>query len=422
MKINHLRSLLFVLFILSTTALTSACGTLDIGVEKTPTTDRGSIGTAVAYTREASNAQGTAQPTNTPEQTIVPTPENTLTPVATTTTTPAPASVSPYAGIVYRSGDQLLRIADDGKPTNISVQDPQVLPGQFSPLVSFSSDMKYMISWWDFSDLWLVNLKTGEVTNLTNTSDRVEYSAQFWPSHPDTIIFMSQAVADQGPSAGYLTTMQLDGTGYRVLDETTSSIGLPALSPDGQTIAYDRGGEAWLYRWDSGPEQLNLSSFHVNGSLKMANPTWSLKGKYLAWMATTDPGSPDYQSGVALFDIETSGYRFLHPFQSLGHGGWYPTPVWSPDGAWLAIHDESQAQPGIWILHPDGSGASLVYAASTSRSVDGLGVWWSPDSKQLLIYDPNAEGGLRVDMRDIIKGQDTSLPFPSGAFPLAWLH
>jgi Tol biopolymer transport system component len=279
-----------------------------------------------------------------------------------------------------------------------------------------------MVSWWDFSDLWLVDLSTGELKNLTQTSDRVEYSAQFWPGRPDTIIFMSQSVEDQGPSMGYLSTIQLDGTGYRLLDDTASSIGLPALSPDGLTIAYDRGGEAWLYRWEGGPESINLSDYQVSETLKVANPAWSPVGKYLAWMATTSPASPDTHAGLALFNMESKIYRMLHTFQSLGHGGWYITPVWSPDGTWLALYDESQDQPGVWILHPDGSGETQVFAASSVRSVAGLQVLWSPDSSIILILDPNAEGGLRAEGIDILSGEKVVLLLPEGSLPLAWIH
>jgi Tol biopolymer transport system component len=236
-------------------------------------------------------------------------------------------------------------------------------------------------------------------------------------SHP-----MSQPVADQGPSMGYLSSIQLDGSGYRVLDDTSSSIGLPALSPDGQTIAYDRGGEAWLYRWDSGLEAVNLVDYNVSIPLKLANPAWSPKGKYLAWMVTTNPGSSDSQAAVALFGGESNTFRLLHTFQSLGHGGWYNTPVWSPDGTWLAVFDESQSQPGIWVTHPDGSGETLVFAASSSRSVNGLQGLWSADSKQLMVEDPNAEGGVRVELVDIFTGQTVDLPLPTGALPLAWIH
>lgn len=411
-------------FVLLVTLLLSACAKLEVGIETTPSPEAAVVDTAVASTVQAEQPTPTAQPTPTPESTAteIATPESSPTPEATATATQPPKPASPFAGLVYRQGDQLFRLDNQGQPVPLAPSlDPQILPGQYSPNATFSPDGKTMISWWDFSDLWLVDLATGQAKNLTNTPDRVEFTAQFWPAHPDVIIFMSQAVADQGPGGGYLSAIQLDGSGYRVLDETSASVGLPALSPDGQTIAYDRGGEAWLYRWGSGPEQLALSTFGVTNSLKLANPAWSPKGKYLAWMAAADSANPDSQAGVALFGMETYGYRMLPPLRSLGLGGWDNTPVWSPDGTWLAIFDGSQAQPGIWVTHPDGSGDSLAFAASSSRSVNGLGIWWSPDSQRLLVFDPNAEGGGRVALIDVLTGQQENLPLPAGAFPLAWI-
>jgi Tol biopolymer transport system component len=418
MKTKYIFSIPLLLLI---TALLSACRTLDVYVETAVPSTSTAVESTATDTPQTNQVDTPAQPTLTSEPTVVPTPDNTPTvePAATATLLPGPTS--PFAGLVYRLGEQLLRVGYEGQQVPLAPGlDPQVLPGQFTPRAVFSVDGKYMVSWWDYSDLWLVDLTTGQSLNLTQTPDRVEYAAQFWPDRPDSIIFMSQPVDDQGPSGAYLSTIQVDGSGYRVLDDTASSIGQPALSSDGQTIAYDHSGEAWLYRWDSGSEALDLASYQVNDSLKLANPAWSPKSKYLAWMGTINPGSSNSQAGLALFNIEANNYRLLHTFQSAGRDGWYNTPVWSPDGTWLVIFDESQTQPGVWVTHPDGSGDTLVYAASSSRSVRGLQVLWSADSIRLMVIDPNAEGGLRLELIDIFTGQRVILPLPTGALPLAW--
>jgi Tol biopolymer transport system component len=404
----------------------SACSTLEVRVETAvppaPTPTGSTATQAPVATQPGSGVQpaSTSVPANTSTPENTPTPESTVTATAIAPLPPTPSS--PYTGLTYRLGDQLYRIDTSGQQVHLAPGlDPQYLPAQYSPRAAFSSDGRYMVSWWDFSDLWLVDLTTGQAKNLTQTPDRVEYSAQFWLARPDTIIFMSQPVDNQGPSAGYLSAIQLDGSGYRVLDDVSSSIGFPALSPDGKTIAYDRGGEAWLYIWDNGPEVINLADYNVTEFLKIANPAWSPTGKYLAWMANTDPASPDFHAGVALFNMESKSYRMLHTFQSLGHGGWYLTPIWSPDGTWLVIFDESQNQPGLWVNHPDGSGESLVFAASSVRSVGGLAAWWSADSQQLLVMDPNAEGGIRTDLIGVFTGKKLTLPLPEGALPVAWV-
>jgi Tol biopolymer transport system component len=420
MKTKYIHPLIILLLF---SGLLSACRTLDVGIETAAPAVNKAIVKPATDTPQAVLTTTPVQPTSTPEPTVVIIPQSSPTVEAAATATQTPAQSSPFSGLIYRLGDQLYRINSDGQKAPLAPGlDPQVLPNQFTPRAVFSPDGKTMISWWDFSDLWLVDLTTGKSQNLTHTTDRVEFSAQYWPARPGTIIFMSQSVTDQGPSNGYLSTIQLDGSGYRVLDETGSSIGLPALSTDGQTIAYDRGGEAWLYRWDSGSEPIDLASFEVNGYLKVANPAWSPKGKYLAWMAGADPTNPDSNAGVGLFNMDAHSYRLLHPFQSLGHGGWYITPVWSPDGTWLAVYDESQSQPGIWVMHPDGSGESLVFSASSVRSVGGLEVMWGADSKQLLVVDPNAEGGLRWECTDITTGNKVGLPLPEGSLPIAWIH
>ncbi len=73
-------------------------------------------------------------------------------------------------------------------------------------------------------------------------------------------------------------------------------------------------------------------------------------------------------------------------------------------------------------MHPDGSGESLVFSASSVRSVGGLQVMWGADSKQLLVVDPNAEGGLRWECTDVTTGEKVGLPLPEGSLPIAWIH
>jgi dipeptidyl aminopeptidase/acylaminoacyl peptidase len=62
------------------------------------------------------------------------------------------------------------------------------------------------------------------------------------------------------------------------------------------------------------------------------------------------------------------------------------SPVWSPDGRWIAYNGAAEGKEGLAIVHPDGSGATFLSEAhGTNAPLPGTGaeVAWSPDSKQI---------------------------------------
>ncbi len=389
----------------------AGCGRIEIGIETTPTP--GIPATVFS----------TAQP-----ETVTPAPSQPATFTPQITSTPSLTQISPsspIAGLVYRSGDSLYRMDSHGQPQPLAPGlDPQILPGQFTPRAVISPDGTQMISWWDFSDLWLVDLHTGKVHNLTNTKDRTECCAQFWPARPDTVVFMSQPVDNQGQSISYPTMMKLDGSGYKVLDESSPSLGLPAPSPDGETIAFDRAGEAWFYHMDRGLEPLDPAAYGLqnpSGNLKLASPAWSPDGKMLAWIASGDIG-PQRSSVFtpAIFNLDLKTYLLLGPFHLAGGEGWPAAPVWSDDGAWLAFNDYSSAQFGTWIVQSDGKNEKQVYQPGTLRGTSGLQALWNPLGDQLIVIDPNASGGTLATLFDTATGQSDVVQLPNGAFPVGW--
>ena len=241
-------------------------------------------------------------------------------------------------------------------------------------------------------DLWLADLTTGEQHNLTGAANRIECCPQWWPARQDVIILGSwPRDADLGPSTGFLTLVQVDGSGYRVLDEESQSNALPAPALDGQTIAYDRGGTAWLYHWDNGPELFDVAaySFPESKSIRVASPAWSPDGKRLAWVVG-GYFDDQWQIGVGVFDLGAQTARLLHPYEPLGMGGWPPAPAWSPDGQWLVFHAiaEAPTEHGLWIARVDGEKEHFLGP--------GEGPVWSPGGRWLAFTctAPGAESAI----------------------------
>src|SRR3990172_5869414 len=212
--------------------------------------------------------------------------------------TGASASQFPL-GVVYTigAGNGLWLVGADGQAQLLSEQQyPALSPDQQQILHSISFD----------GEIWLADLATGESRNLTNTPDKIEESFQWWPANPGMIVFSSRPADNLG---GHLTTMNVDGTDYRVLDEEIGSISPGAPSPDGGTIALARGGEPWLYRLDGGLEPIDFGAFGLPAG-KAGFPAWSPDGKMLAWKVYGQDGT----SGVAVLDLVQGEGVLLHPY------------------------------------------------------------------------------------------------------------
>jgi hypothetical protein len=163
----------------------------------------------------------------------------------------------------------------------------------------------------DSSDIWLIDLATGQERNLTGSMNRLECCPLWWPARPETILFGSWDKDGWEPSLGALTTMQVDGSGYRILDGEPS-YGLPAPSPNGQTVAYGGGQTAWLYRWNSGPEVFDPTDYGLRVH-RIGSASWAPDGTQLAWVVGAYL-SEGWRLGIGVFDLKARTSRLLSAF------------------------------------------------------------------------------------------------------------
>jgi hypothetical protein len=328
--------------------------------------------------------------------------------------TPGELEITPPPGLIYRTADGLWRVGADGESVHVFVRPDVVLfPGTLPDIEGAQALLlQSATAASENTDVWLVDLRSGEERNLTAEGGRIECCPQWWPARPEVIILGSwPSDTDIGPSTGYLTAVSLDGTEYHALDEEYVSYAMPALSPDGGTIAYDRAGTAWLYRWDRGPEPFDATSYGLTeaSDLRIASPAWSPDGRKLAWVAGADFGQ-GWQMGVAFFDLQEKTYRLLHPYEPAGAGGWPSAPVWSPDGQWLAFNlwpASDLAEEGLWLFHA--SGQDDHYLGQSYGPV------WSPDGNRLAF---NRESG--VWMYDLVAWRLHQVTLPPGAQVVGW--
>jgi Tol biopolymer transport system component len=229
-------------------------------------------------------------------------------------------------------------------------------------------------------DIWLLDLASGKTRNITRTKDRVENYYQWWPAHPDLIVFHYQPADDVEPVAGYLATIKPDGTNYLLLDEEGRSFSPAALSPDGQSIAYDRGGQPWIYNYSGGKMPIFPKSAQQGFSIAM-NPEWSPSGRQIAWQLFGMPTVEEGGSATAVLDLDMFSVSLLHRYTIVdGSGAGIYHLAWSPDGKWLAVADQSELEAdgkvSLWVMRPDGG--EEYHIGAGDRPI------WNPDGTVLV--------------------------------------
>jgi Tol biopolymer transport system component len=362
--------------------LATACQSIDVGVETPATLPAEPSASAPATTATAAPSPATA------------------------TTSPQPTA-HPLAGLVYTigAGNGLWLIGADGVPRLLTDQHyPTLSPDQSRVLYAIGYE----------GDIWLKEVPDGLGLNLTNTPDRDENLFWWWPANPSLVVFSSRTEAE-GPFASTLGLMNVDGSNYRLLEGTSPSLSPPALSPDGQSIAFDKSAEPWLYWITGGAQPLSMDQFGL-GFDKATYPTWSPDGTKLAWKVYGNG-----QSGVAIMDLPSGTATLLHVYTLQGGSEIWAELAWSPDGQWIAVVNQAERpdeQSSLWALRADGSEEHyLGYLASAPV--------WSPDSQALVFTQlpdhSSAFDAAQVKRVQVGQWQPVTLTLPGGAQVEQWV-
>ena len=156
----------------------------------------------------------------------------------------------------------------------------------------------------------------------------------------------------------------------------TDTLASLAFSPDGRTLAYQRGAEGTWDMWlspISGGAPVRLTTTTGTSRPWRDAPTWSPDGEWIAYVFN-DAGKP------ILVKTRVGTTERVEVLQAAAMNS---RPVWSPDGKWIA----AQTDHGLVRVSPEGGTPESVTTAPI------LAVTWRPDSRRLVALSESETPG-----------------------------
>jgi dipeptidyl aminopeptidase/acylaminoacyl peptidase len=169
--------------------------------------------------------------------------------------------------------------------------------------------------------------------------------------------------------------------------------GRPSVSPDGSTIAIIQPDAAsafriWLAPIDGGePEVLDVD-LELDLASNPMGPQWSTDG---AQLAVTAPHPADGRSAIWVITIATKLARVL-----VEHDARDSSPVWSPDGEWIAFLSRRFGRASASVVRSDGLG-DPIQLSDAARGFDDHSLTWSRDSAKVAFAREAVDGEKHGD-------------------------
>jgi hypothetical protein len=201
---------------------------------------------------------------------------------------------------------------------------------------------------------------------------------------------------------GALYIMDEDGSGATQLTFGTPPAAVPALSPDGQTIAFVSGRQdIYTISAHGGSPQL---VFSAGSNRELNHPSWSPDGQRLVFTYTLRAGQPEYSD---IYSVSAAGTDLR---QLIAWKGEQFTPTYSPDGQRLAFSTKTDPKgrvlgggyPQIWITGPAGGTSGTPITTPSTEPNGAYNPAYSPTGVEIAFH--RAGGTIRRIRSDGIGG------------------
>ena len=164
---------------------------------------------------------------------------------------------------------------------------------------------------------------------------------------------------------------------------TKTGLEVPALSPDGNSIAYssrleNANVEIYVKPLTPGAREIQLTSDGQGNS----DPAWSPDGKLMAFRSQK-------RGGIWVIPATGGTARQLTDFGA--------SPAWSSDGSLIAFQSEGSNMPPttIWTVSSQGGDPTQITQAGTPAGGHSLPAW-SPDGKRIVFVAYTGAGVMEI--------------------------
>lgn len=176
----------------------------------------------------------------------------------------------------------------------------------------------------------------------------------------------------------------------------------PAWSPDGQQIVFAATSDSYS------PSDLYIIIVHTGDLRRVTtfagndfHPAWSPDGRQIAYAS--------YVGGTAdIFIIDADG---SHMQQLQATPPYENEPAWSPDGRLLAIHYIHERRSWVGVIQLDGLNEGLLIEGDFGSPV------WSPDGAHIALLKFSGQ----IVVLDVADGRVQTLDIPGTQTALTWL-
>jgi Tol biopolymer transport system component len=204
----------------------------------------------------------------------------------------------------------------------------------------------------------------------------------------------TRAALTRGRRFVFLSTRAGSGVNLYALDgdsaiELAVNLALPAWSPDGRRIVFERDGDICTIAAD-GSDLRQLTS----GPALDYEPDWSPDGRQIVFRSNRGGGGGGGDYDIWVMNADGTG----DAINLTRHPGWDGHPDWSPDGTRIVFGSERDGNQEIYVMNRDGSDPRNL----TRHALMDIEPAWSPDGRHIAfvtirdgnweIYVMNADG------------------------------
>ncbi len=288
------------------------------------------------------------------------------------TETPIPAAVGHIIFVSNRDGQMSLYMStpDGVEQTRLTAfasedTDPHISPD--GNRVAFVSNVA------GNTDIYVLDLATRAITRLTDAEGKD--TSPSWSPDGTRIAFESFR---DGNFEIYV--VNADGTGTARLTDDPAGDSSPVWSPVSNEIAFvsNRFGNSDIFILGLNGSVSTLTTNFAPDSA----PAWSPDGTRIAFKTYTGE-----LVDLCMINRDALGQHCVTEFASE-----YGSPVWSPDGQWLAASAKQSAGYGISLFHTLDTSTVQLYSVGVEPKGDPI---WSPDGTRLA-FQAQSSGDMEL--------------------------